>query len=158
MPAVNSLGELRVEDTGQIYDKVVEFAHRKEPSDDGSYYVNKSEILKATGLDEEGYKDFVYSCRVYGYMEPTGKWFRLKDIPSLGSISSLGVSAQASQASQVMAMGSIGPANFNLPSQDFDPPGPSQGDMYYNTKLKELRLFDGGQWLSASMSPAAPCP
>lgn len=147
-------------DLDEIHGKVREFAERKQPGEDGAYYVNKSEIKKAAGLTEEQYEDYVYSARVYGYLEPTGHWFRITDVtnfPTLagGYVISNNLGAQmASVSMQASNLQSV----FNLPSQDYDPPGPSQGDMYFNTKLNEVRIFDGGGWLKLSTSSAAPCP
>lgn len=150
------------EDAAKLMERVREFAEKKHPGEDGSYYVNKSEILKATGLDEEGYKDFIYSCRVYGYLETTGKWFRITG-NVIGTVGSGGFSVPSVMANGLGSM-SLNTASaplrslFNMPTADVDPAWPCEGEMYFNTKTKELRIYDGSQWLAIGTAPAIPCP
>lgn len=139
---------------------------RRKPGDDGCLYVRKQEIMDTLGIDEVTCRQFVNRMKSQGRMEPAGRMWRLKDtapkVMGRGVPIKPGVQVTTQQfpplmalshGSDIMSVDSCGKmqTHTQLAPMDKDPSNPGLGDMYFNEKLKQLRVYDGANWLKVDL-------
>jgi hypothetical protein len=123
----------------------------KQPSDDGFYYVSKSEIKKVFDItDDDDYTAYVRQAMADGKLERAGKWYRLVNkVPSI----SFGVTNMQPSAGACNVASQSLPGILMKPPSTMDPLYPEEGDMYFNTAHKEMRVYDGQEWLRIATEP-----
>ena len=104
--------------------EVKRYMQEKPTAADGRRYISKAEILQVTGMWPQDYRDFMEYVQANEHLEPVGKWWRLP----------LGLGG-------TIAMGSL----------SAPPVQPVAGTMYYDTVLKQIRVYDGAQWLGVAV-------